>query len=516
MLRRIFSVTDGAILPLPRTLRAELWGIPPAILLAGVWFGAKGAIVAAVAALPLLLIGTARAPRPEAASLRGDWRDEVSGMPLRMAAVEALDSALAARALTGKATACLVIGLDDPQQIVERYGQDAHDRILRRIAERLAVALRERDCLARLEGDRFAVALAPVRRADLESLIQIAARLQAAVREPVSLDAATVYVSASIGFCLPSRLADPGGAALLSAAEAAMEDARRNGPGAVRAYSPEIAAAATDRAQERDRIEAALEKGEIVAWFQPQLSTDTGEITGFEALARWLHPERGVLPPADFLPAVEDAALAGRLGEVMLFHALTALRSWDRAGYPVPSVAVNFCREELRNPQLAEKLRWELDRFELAPSRLTVEVLESVVSDTDSDAVSHTIAALSRMGCGIDLDDFGTGHASIAAIRRFAVGRIKIDRSFVTRVDSDPSQQRMIAAILSMAERLGLATLAEGVETVTEHAMLAQLGCGHVQGYAIARPMPFADTIGWLERHRSKLSAMPAFGRRTG
>ncbi len=514
MFRKIAGATGrGGALVLP----AELWGLIPALVLAGLWFGARGAVIVAVAALPALWLALVRAgPGRGAADGAGEGRDGVTGLPLRSAAEGALDRVLAAAPLTGKSTGCLVLGLDEAPQILDRHGQAAHDRIMRAVGERLAGALRAPDCVARLEGDRFAVALGPVRRLDLEAMIQVASRLLAAVREPLSVDAMTVYVSASAGFCLPSRAPEQTGAALLAAAEVAMEDARRNGPGAIRAYSAEVAAAVTGREALRDRLDMALEAGEIVAWFQPQLCTDTGEVSGFEALARWNHPERGILPPAEFLPTIEQAGLSARLGEVILFHALTALRTWDRAGYRVPTVAVNFSKEELRNPKLAERLQWELDRFELAPGRLTAEVLESVVADTDNDIIVRNIAALSELGCGVDLDDFGTGHASITSIRRFAVNRIKIDRSFVTRVDSDPAQQRMIAAILSMAERLGLATLAEGVETLAEHSMLSQLGCGHVQGYSIARPMPFEDSLSWLERHRGKLSALPDFTRRIG
>ena len=480
----------------------------PAAVIAGLWFGVNGLAIVALSALPLLFLG----PRPQAATHQ-DWCDAVSGLPLRDAALASLDRALE---VPGRATACLAVGIDDAQDILDRHGQAAHDRILRRLAERLQVALRERDCVARLEGDRFAVALGPVRRADLESVIQIAGRLQEVAREPVSIDSMTLYVTVSVGFCLLARAPSRSGESLLAAAETALEDARRNGPGAIRAYSPEIAAAATARESLRERLEGALDNGEIVAWFQPQLSTDTGEVSGFEALARWIHPERGMLPPGEFLPAVQQAGLAPRLGEVIMFHSLTALRSWDRAGYRVPNVAVNFCKEELRNPRLVDRIRWELDRFELAPDRLTAEVLESVVSETENDTISRNIAALADLGCGIDLDDFGTGHASITSIRRFAVNRIKIDRSFVTRVDTDAGQQKMIAAILSMAERLGLTTLAEGVETVAEHSMLAQLGCGHVQGYSIARPMPFQETIGWLERHKTRQVAVPKLSRKLG
>jgi EAL domain-containing protein (putative c-di-GMP-specific phosphodiesterase class I) len=244
------------------------------------------------------------------------------------------------------------------------------------------------------------------------------------------------------------------------------------------------------------------------------VSTHTGSITGFEALARWYHPEKGLIPPAEFLPMIEDAGLSERLGEVILYQALTALVRWDRAGLQVPTVAVNFSAPELRNPRLADKLKWELDRFDLAPNRLSVEVLENVVAQTDNDVIVSNIAALASLGCGIDLDDFGTGHASITSIRRFAVRRIKIDRSFVTRLDEDREQQKMVSAILSMAERLGLETLAEGVETPGEHAMLAQLGCGDVQGFGIARPMPVDETMEWIARHRDKLGTMPRIGSR--
>ena len=499
-------------------LAADLAALVPALLFAGVWLGPKGTLVAALAALPFIILRRApqRTGQSDTPPSPAHFLDAVSGLPMRTAAVRALDQTLAETGQTGRTTACIVLCLDEPGQLIERYGQTAHDRILRSLAERMVVVLRQNDVVARLEGDRFAIALGAVRRADLEMLIQLCARLQSAVQEPLSIDAMSIYLSASLGFCLPARAPAQTGEALLKAAEAAVDDAWRNGPSAIRAYSPEVANAAANRLVLQDRIEQALERGEIVAYFQPQLSTDTGEVTGFESLARWNHPEHGVLPPSEFLPVIMASGLSSRLGEVILFQCLNALRNWNRAGYTIPNVAANFCKEELRNPHLTEKLQWELDRFDLAASRLTIEILETVVAETDNDTVVHNIAALAAMGCGIDLDDFGTGHASITSIRRFAVKRIKIDRSFVTRVDCDPAQQKMIAAILSMAERLGLETLAEGVETLAEHAMLAQLGCNHVQGYAIARPMPFDETIGWLERHRTKAAATPVFGRKIG
>lgn len=493
--------------------RPEVLVLCPALCLAWLWFGLEGVLLFAATGTPLAWL--ARRPSPPAPQ-PGSMIDVVTGLPPVEAVREALDQCFFVEEETGRSTACAVVGLDDPQRIRTAFGQSAHEAVLRKVAERLRGALRDDDILARADGECFAIAIAPGRRMDLESTIQIAARLKAAVAEPLSIDATAIYVSASVGFCLSGRAPNRSGKSLVAAAEAALMSAQRNGPGTIRAYSPEIATATAAHDALQQRVESALETGEIVAYFQPQLSTDTGEVSGFEALARWQHPQRGVLSPPDFLPAILDNGLGERLSEVMLSHAMSALRQWDAAGLDVPCVAVNFSRDELRDPSLVSKLKWQLDRFNLTPDRLTIEILETVAAETADDIIVRNIAALSKMGCPVDLDDFGTGHASIASIRRFAVNRIKIDRSYVTQVDTDPSQQRMVAAVLSMADRLGLQTLAEGVETIGEHAMLSQLGCSHVQGYVIARPMPIQATGDWLRKHRSKLHDRPNVGRHAG
>ena len=300
------------------------------------------------------------------------------------------------------------------------------------------------------------------------------------------------------------------------ATQDALTDAQRTGPSGIRAYSAEIRRKTEARHDLRNAAAAALENGQVQPWFQPQISTDTGKVSGFEVLARWNHPVYGLIAPDDFLPVMEHAGLLERLGQVMLYHALTALKAWDNAGADVPCIGVNFATDELRNPALVDKIRWELDRFDLAPDRLCVEILESVVTDNPDETVTRNIAGLGALGCRIDLDDFGTGHASVASIRRFAVSRIKIDRSFVMKADRDPEQQRLVGAILTMAERLGIETLAEGVETVGEHALLAQLGCDHVQGFGIGRPMPFDQTLDWIAAHESKIQDAPPIIRETG
>lgn len=293
-------------------------------------------------------------------------------------------------------------------------------------------------------------------------------------------------------------------------------EAQRYAPTANRSCSPALQHKSSARQKLTLQAHAACEEGQIQAWFQPQLSTETGQLTGFEALARWQHPQRGLLLPAAFLDIFKNSGRLARLGDEMLDQALIALTKWHARNIKVPQVGVNFTGEELRNPRLIDKIQWKLDQYGLAPSCLAVEILETVVAQSPDDIVARNINGLAKLGCHIDLDDFGTGHASISSIRRFAVSRLKIDRSFVTRADRDADQEHMVHAILTMAEKLRLDTLAEGVETTGEHAILAQLGCNHVQGFGIARPMPLQDSFAWVRRHNAKLPKLPDFGQKTG
>jgi diguanylate cyclase (GGDEF)-like protein len=491
--------------------RPQTLAFLPALMFGGYWFGGEGVLIITSVTFPMVLM--------LGGLFEGDRNierlDGLTGLANRNHLIDTLDQFLESYEGQGQSTIAFVIQIDDFAEVAESLGSAATEDVLRRTADRIVSVTRPGDVAARLVEHRYALALGPVRQANMEVGLRVAERIQAAIAEPISVDATTVYVSASIGFCLARRAPARDGEALIESAEVAMDEARRAGCAQIRAYSAEMSAAVEVRHSLAEEISRAFDGDQIRPWYQPQICTDTGQVSGFEALARWVHPERGVLPPADFLEVTEAAGLIERLGEVMLFNSLSALRMWDKAGYRVPRVGINFTSAELRNPRLVDRIRWELDRFDLTPDRLNVEVLETVVADAANDIISNNIVALATLGCQIDLDDFGTGHASIANIRRFAVSRIKIDRSFVTRVDTDRNQQQMASAILSMAERLDLETLAEGVETIGEHAMLAQLGCGHVQGYSIARPMPFEDTMDWMDRHSAKLGFAPQIGKPT-
>lgn len=496
----------------PALLAPPILAFLPALTLATFWLGGEAALLWVALGIPLIFAafggfsshGRNTAPR-----------DSVTGLMLREGFEVDMERIVRDCAETELRSALYYIEVDEFKELVNREGQEAGDRIIQSCGERIASTLRNGDTVARIGDSRFAVCLTPVLQLDLETCVQMAGRIQAAVEEPISLDGTTVYASCSIGFCLNNRAPSKEYAEWSAAASAALSEAQQNGPSGIRVFSADMYQRSKARGSLRDEAAKALEAGHILPWFQPQICTDTGRVSGFEALARWMHPVRGLIPPGKFLPVLEEAGLMERLSQVMLYHSLTALNAWDAAGLKVPAVGVNFSTQDLRNPNLAENIKWELERFDLPAGRLSVEILETVMTDRPDDVVTRNIAALSDLGCQIELDDFGTGHASISAVRRFNITRIKIDRSFVLRADRDPDQQKLIAAILSMAERLELETLAEGVETVGEHALLSQLGCGHVQGFGIGRPMPFGQTLDWITAHEAKLQEAPEIGRHT-
>ncbi|WP_233544895.1 putative bifunctional diguanylate cyclase/phosphodiesterase [Pseudooceanicola sediminis] len=486
----------------------------PATCLVSFWLAGEAALVAT--ALSLSVVYGVLAGLRGGRTLPPHSRDLVTGLGMRDNLDIAMDAALSQQGTSGRKTACLMVQIDDFDVFSDRYGPAATEDVLNRTAQRLRRALRDDDALCKIAPATFGIGVAPVTNVDLETTIQLASRLQSVVEDPLSLDATTVYLSCSIGFCLGSRSPLPTGSSLVGATQNALSEALRFAPSAIRSFSADMQRTHQARTILTDEVSAALENGQIVPFFQPQLCTDTGLVSGFEALARWCHPDRGLISPAEFLPVIQHSGQMERLGDLMLVQSLIALRRWDELGLTVPQVGVNFASDELRNPRLMEKVRWQLDRYGLKPGRLAVEVLETVVADSPEDVVSRNINGLAKLGCKIDLDDFGTGHASISSIRRFSVERLKIDRSFVMKVDKDIDQQRMVSAILTMAERLGLSTLAEGVETPGEHATLAQLGCGHVQGFEVARPMPFEQTAEWVRTHHAGLIKAPKFGRDTG
>ncbi|MEL7027114.1 MAG: bifunctional diguanylate cyclase/phosphodiesterase [Pseudomonadota bacterium] len=479
--------------------------LTPALCLAAyIGFGRQGLLVTAIV-VPVLLVAYAVTRRDFGKSQ--DARDPVTGLEFRSAAVALLDRENKGKNTGDRSVATVAIGFEEMDRLKARFGEEATQKVLVAAAGRIEAAIREWDIAVRLDQYKFAVALTRLRRVDLEMMIEIGSRLQRDLSEPYQVDGTKTFVTTSVGVCLPPVAPSPSGDGLMTGAERALDEAMAVTGGAIRRY--------TDDMRRRDQVtfdlgsraHDALADGRILPWFQPQVSTDTGKITGIEALARWDDTSGGMISPGQFLPTIESEGLTELLGEVILERSLAALKHWDHAGLHVPSVAVNASDAELRNPKYCDRVRWELDRAEIEPARLTIEVLETVTSDGADDVVARNLWSLARLGCRIDMDDFGTGNASLSSLRRFAVHRLKIDRSYVTDLDKDVDQQSMVAAIVTMAERLDLETLAEGIETEGEHAMAAQLGCLHVQGYSVARPMPLDTCTTWLANYEANYGA---------
>ena len=491
----------------------QLLGFPqvaaflPAVALGAYWLAGEQALVGVALGAPIVMY-TYAAPRRET-------RVPPPETPLQ-GATERLNRIQMECLSLGRKSACFVLCVDSLDVLISRHGAAGVDSLMGQIPLRLLARLRTGDQAFRISDDRFVVALEPTSRCDLESAIQLSGRLQEAIEAPMHLDETALYLSASCGFCLNSASPEGTGKSMIQAAEVALEEARAQGGGSIRAYTEAMKSRHLTQGKIADEVDRALETGQVRAWFQPQVSSDTGEVTGFEALARWEHPERGMMPPGDFLPAIESAGLLPRLAEVMLHEALHALKFWDAEAGGIPTVSINLSQAELSDPNFPEKTKWALDRFDVPADRICFEILEDVVATGASDVVTRNLAKLAKMGCKIDLDDFGTGQTSITAIRRLSVNRLKIDRSFITRLHEDKEQQKMVEAILTMAERLGLETVAEGVETVGEHARASQLGCTYIQGFAVSRPLPLEKTAGWITHYRSKLARTPEIRRNAG
>lgn len=398
--------------------------------------------------------------------------------------------------------ACFAIEIDGFDAFKRTHGVRAGAAVFREICFRLQNTFRRSDTVARISATGLAVSTQTDRKIDPVAALNIAERVREKLAKPIVVAGTMHKISCSVGFCVANRAPSETGKGMLDGANRAIEDALKDGTGNVRAYSKELGGVPV-RPELAADVSRAFTNHEIVPFFQPQICATTGQVTGIEALARWKHPNLGIVPPLEFLNAVALADQWVDLTDTMIDGALSALVNFDRLGLDVPQVGVNFAQADLEHPQLIERIKWALDRFDLPAERLAIEVLESVVAGTDQSCAARTVAALSEMGCQIDLDDFGTGHASISTLRQFNVNRIKVDRSFVINVDQDGRQQEMMRTILMMAKQLRMETLAEGVETPGELQTLQDLGCHHIQGFGIAKPMPVLELQTWMTQRNA-------------
>ncbi len=422
--------------------------------------------------------------------------DELTGLANRNLFQDRLSQALAYSRRHEGGLAVLFIDLDNFKHINDSLGHDAGDLLLTRVAARLSGSVREGDTVTRQGGDEFVLILSE------EGDVQVVTkRILQAMSEPFDINGRELRITCSIGIaCYPKDGEDQ--QTLLKNADAAMYRAKELGRNNAQYYEAGMNTKAMERLELENGLYHALARNEFLLHYQPQVDLRTGEIVGMEALVRWLHPERGMISPAVFIPVAEASGLIVSLGEWVLRTACAQNKAWQLAGLKPISVAVNLSARQFRQPDLVEKVADILRETELDSTYLELELTESLVMQD----VEKTIATLSRlkvMGIKLSIDDFGTGYSSLSYLKRFPIDTLKIDQSFVRDITTDPDDAAIAKSIISMAHDMQLRVIAEGVETEDQKCFLRLRRCDEMQGYLFSRPVPAVEFEKILREGRS-------------
>ena len=413
------------------------------------------------------------------------YNDDMTGLPNRRFFTARLEEKLTEAYKKNDRLAVCYLDVDQFKLVNASYGRDFGDMLLMMIAERLSGFFGEAGNLARMEGDEFAGLLTSLRDAD-----DLSGRMDELMRlfeSPFELAGVPLHISISIGISMMNETIDDA-VALLKKADTALHRVKENGRNDYLVFSSEIAHTALHKLTLQHEIKKALQNGEFLLYYQPQYDLATGRIVGLEALVRWKHPERGLVPPGEFIPAAEESGLIVPLGEWVLQEACRQNKSWQDAGMtPIP-VAVNLSFRQFMQRNLIRNIAGILKKTELDPSYLELEITESITMDVER--ASSFLRELADLGVGISIDDFGTGYSSFHYLRNFPIGSLKIDRSFVRDIQQDPSDAAIVSAIIAMAHNLQLQVIAEGVETEEQVKFLRTHRCDEMQGYFGSPPLP--------------------------
>lgn len=383
----------------------------------------------------------------------------------------------------------LMIDLDGFKDVNDTLGHTLGDAILCEVANRLSQLVSSEDLVARIGGDEFAILLANV--TDAATAMHVADAVLAAIAQPINVDGNEVRVAASCGVALAPTQAQEA-LELVGNADLALFKAKSNGRGRVFLFVPALRMEAMARRLYGLELHRAVDKGEFLLFYQPQINMADGTITGAEALIRWLHPERGLLTPAAFLPALEGGPLAATVGSWILDEACAQAAYWRRSGAPEFRIGVNLCSAQFRVGDLAAEVMETLARHGLPAEALELEVTENIVLDND-DIVLEILQRLHQQGVGIAFDDFGTGYASLSLLKTYPLSRIKIDQSFVRGILTSKRDASVVRAIIDMARNFDLEVIAEGIETQAEYNYLRREQCDEGQGYLFGAPMPVSQ-----------------------
>lgn len=425
--------------------------------------------------------------------------DALTGLPNRMLLDDRIAQAIAHSQRHSHEFAVLVIDLDRFKLINDSLGHRAGDELLREVAQRLKSAVRAVDTTARVGGDEFVVLLdGPLTHAEA---VEIGTRAIKVMEPSLRLLGIDVHISASIGIAFYPR----DGASvdtLLARADAAMYSAKERGRNNLQCYAEGMSTMTQDRVKFESELHEALRNRQFELHYQPKVDTLTGRVNSAEALIRWRHPQRGLVPPNEFISIADECGLLDAIGEWVLFEACRQAKAWQCEGLPSLRVAVNLAPSQFRLANLVDQIRRALEASGLNPQLLEVELTETAVM-SDAEESIQILEAISRMGVLVSVDDFGTGYSSMSYLRRFPIDKLKIDRCFVDQMTRRPEDASIVQAIISLAHSLHLKVIAEGVETPEQLALLAELGCDQYQGFHFSPALEPTQFLAFVKQSRA-------------
>jgi diguanylate cyclase (GGDEF)-like protein len=425
--------------------------------------------------------------------------DSLTNLPNRRQLGACLEEAIARAGRHGHRAAVMFIDLDRFKNVNDMLGHGVGDQLLVQAAARLEACAREDNVVARLGGDEFAVVLPWL--GDDADASSIATRIIDALAQPFHLQGQQLFVSASIG--IASYPQDGASAEqLLKSADTAMYGAKNSGRNTWQFYSAALHENAAQRLQLESQLRQALERGEFLLHYQPKLDLAGGTISGFEALLRWNHPQRGLVPPLEFISILEDTGLILPVGEWVIGEVCRQLRCWEADGLPVPPVAINLSARQLQQADLAAVVERIVGKSGIDPSLLEFELTESMLM-TNPEAAVAILSRIKALGMRLSVDDFGTGYSSLAYLKRFPLDALKIDRTFVRDLADDLDDAAITKAVIRLAHSLSLKVVAEGVENIEQIRELEKYDCDEIQGYYVSKPLPAADCVAMLRAEQA-------------
>ncbi|MFP5376166.1 MAG: putative bifunctional diguanylate cyclase/phosphodiesterase, partial [Acidimicrobiia bacterium] len=466
-----------------------------------VWFAA-----AASAAFSLLVVAhLARLVRERTVLEHHALHDDLTGLPNRTLFLDRLSFALARAQRRGTSAAVMFVDLDRFKTVNDSLGHAVGNGLLQATAARLRERVREGDTVARLGGDEFCILLPEL--AGPAEATAVAAKVLAAFADPFVVEGRNLFASPSIGLAVfPGHGADAED--LLRNADAAMYRAKERGRNTYELYTEELTARARERLTLETQLHSAIEGGQLTLHYQPKVDVRTERIVGVEALVRWQHPQLGLVPPARFIELAEETGLIVPLGEWVLETACGQVRSWDEAGLPPLTIAVNLSARQFRHQTVADMVARVLRRTGLLPQRLELELTESLAME-ESELVTSDLGDLHRMGVQCSIDDFGTGYSALSYLTRFPISTLKIDKGFVRRIDGEGDDSAIVRGVIALAHSLKLEVVAEGVETAEQVAFLRTNGCDLMQGYLFSRPLPAGELAALMGAAAPESGAAP-------